>query len=132
MGNLIHVTEPSAGARRTAAAVDLVPLARFRDELGRLAQFFRPRIPNGNPLAEAMKQIEQNPAYTQSRLLTRVLAALTYDEGEFRRAEAASLDSETLFMVIALIEAYAAGRPVREEWVRAVDTARAAQPGAGG
>jgi len=37
-----------------------------------------------------VKKIEQNPAFSQSRLLTRVLAALTYEMGEFRRAEIAS------------------------------------------
>ena len=125
------MSELSAGARRTAEAVDLVPLDRFREELLRLAQFFRPRTATGSPLADAMKQIQQNPAFAQSRLLTRVLAALAYQEGEFRRAEAASLDSETLFMVLTLIDAYAAGKPPREDWIRAVDTARAAQLAAG-
>ena len=74
-----------------------------------------------------MKKIEKNPAFTQSRLLTRILAALTYQQGEFRRAEIASLDSETLAMVITLMDAHAAGTTTREEWICAVDLARAAQ-----
>jgi len=104
----------------------------FQDELRRSAQFSSPRVAMGNPLAETLKQIEQNPAYSQSRLLTRILAALTYQEGEFRRAEAATLDSATLFLVIKLMDAYAAGAHARDEWIRAVDAAKAAQLGAGG
>lgn len=126
------MSDPTAGARRAAAAVELMPMIGFQDVLRRSAQFFRPRVPAGDPLAETVKQIEQNPAYAQSRLLTRILAGLTYEEGEFRRAEASSLDSETLFMVIKLMDAYAAGAHTREEWIRAVDAARAAQLGAGG
>lgn len=68
----------------------------------------------------------------QSRLLTRILTALTFQRGEFRRAEVASLDSETLAMVITLMDAYASGRSAREEWVRAVGAAEAAQLGASG
>ena len=104
----------------------------FQDELRRSVHFFRPRPASGDPLARTLKQIEQNPTYAQSRLLTRILAALTYQEGEFRRAEAASLDSEALFMVIDLMDAYAAGTPAREEWIRAVAAAKAAQLAAGG
>ena len=126
------MSEQSAGARRAAAAVELMPIIGFQDVLRRSAQFFRPRVPAGDPLAETVKQIEQNPAYAQSRLLTRILAALTYQEGEFRRAEASSLDSETLFLVIKLMDACAAGAHAREEWIRAVDAARAAELGAGG
>ncbi len=126
------MSEQSAGARRAEAAVELMPMIGFQDVLRRSAQFFRPRVPPGDPLAETVKQIEQNPAYAQSRLLTRILAALTYQEGEFRRAEASSLDSETLFLVIKLMDAYAAGAHAREEWIRAVDAARAAELGAGG
>jgi hypothetical protein len=62
----------------------------------------------------------------------RLTAALTYQQGEFRRAEVAALDSETLAMVITLMDAHAAGTSPREEWVRAVDAANAAQLGAGG
>jgi hypothetical protein len=126
------MSEQSAGARRAAAAVELMPMIGFQDVLRRSAQFFRPRLPVGDPLAETVKQIEQNPAYAQSRLLTRILTALTYQEGEFRRAEASSLDSETLFLVIKLMDACAAGAHTREEWIRAVDAARAAELGAGG
>jgi hypothetical protein len=120
----------SAGARRAAAALELLPLAGFEDELRRGAQVFRPRAPATDPLGGALKRIEQNPAHTQSRLLTRILTALTCQQGEFRLAEAASLDSDTLFMAIALMDAYAAGKPAREEWIRAVDAATAAQSGA--
>jgi hypothetical protein len=74
-----------------------------------------------------VRRIEKNPAFTQSRLLTRILAALTYQQGEFRRAEIACLDSETLAMVITLMDAHAAGTTTREEWICAVDLARAAQ-----
>ncbi|MBI4194127.1 MAG: hypothetical protein HY526_03500 [Betaproteobacteria bacterium] len=77
-----------------------------------------------------MKKIEQNPAFTQSRLLTRILAALTYQQGEFRRAEIAALDGETLAMVITLMDAHAAGKSTRDEWIRAVDAANAALVGA--
>jgi hypothetical protein len=104
----------------------------FEGELRLSMHFFRPRAAAADPLARTLKQIEQNPACPQSRLLTRILAALTYQEGEFRRAEASSLDSEALFMVIDLMDAYAAGTPAREEWIRAVETAKAAQLAAGG
>ena len=110
---------------------ELLSPARFEEELRRIGRY-RPRTPIGDPLDAAVKKIEKNPAFTQSRLLTRILAALTYQEGEFRRAEASSLDSETLFLVIKLMDAYAAGAHAREEWIRAVDAARAAELGAGG
>jgi hypothetical protein len=79
-----------------------------------------------------VKRIEQNPAFAQSRLLARVLTALAYREGEFRRAELSAFDVATLDIVIALMDARAAGTPAGEDWVRAVDAARAAQLGAGG
>lgn len=114
-----------------SSTIELLSASQFQEELRRVA-CFRPRPVVANPLAEAVKKIEQNPAYTQSRLLTRILTALTYQQGMFRRAELAALDSETLAMVITLIDAHVSGTPAREEWVRAVDAAKAAQFGAGG
>lgn len=79
-----------------------------------------------------MRKIEQNPAFAQSRLLTRILTALAFQEGEFRRAELSALDVASLDIVVALMDASAAGTPTREDWERAVNAANAAQLGAGG
>ena len=114
-----------------AGATELLSIPRFLEELRRVARF-RPGSPMGDPLDAAVKKIEKNPAFTQSRLLTRILAALTYQQGEFRRAEIAALDSETLAMVITLMDVHVAGTSTREDWVRAVDAASAAELGAGG
>jgi hypothetical protein len=116
----------SSGSRTATGAVELLSIPRFLEELRRVARF-RSGAPIGDPLDAAVRRIEKNPAFTQSRLLTRILAALTYQQGEFRRAEIASLDSETLAMVITLMDAHAAGTTSREEWICAVDLARAAQ-----
>ena len=109
----------------------MLSVSRFLEELRRVARYGR-ALPVGDPLAAAVRRIENSPALTQSRLLTRILAALTYQQGEFRRAEVAALDSETLAMVITLMDAHTAGTSSREDWVRAVDATRAAELGAGG
>ena len=119
----------AAGAAGAAGAVELLSIPLFLEELRRVARF-RAGAPIGDPLDAAVKKIEKNPAYAQSRLLTRILAALTYQQGEFRRAEIASLDSETLAMVITLMDTHAAGTTTREEWICAVDLAMAAQAAA--
>ena len=124
--------EQDSGLRRAAGAagaVELLSIPLFLEELRRVARF-RTGAPIGDPLDAAVKKIEKNPAYTQSRLLTRILAALTYQQGEFRRAEISCLDSETLAMVITLMDTYAAGTTTREQWTGAVDLARAAQAAA--
>ncbi len=110
-------------------ATELLSIPRFLEELRNIARY-RPAPTLVDPLDAAVKKIEKNPAFTQSRLLTRILAALTYQEGEFRRAEVAALDSDTLAMVITLMNAQAAGTTTREEWVCAVELARAAELGA--
>lgn len=103
----------------------------FLDELRRVARL-RPGAPISNPLDAAVKRIETNPAFALSRLLVRVLVGLTYQRGEFRRAELAAFDPETQAIVLALMIAHAAGTTTREEWVRAAELANAAQLGAGG
>jgi hypothetical protein len=120
------VSEQGNGSRPAVGAVELLSIPRFLEELRRVARF-RSGAPIGDALDAAVRRIEKNPAFTQSRLLTRILAALTYQQGEFRRAEIACLDSETLAMVITLMDAHAAGTTTREEWICAVDLARAAQ-----
>ena len=114
-----------------AGTIELLSAARFQEELRRVARF-RSRLPIGDALAAAVRRIEQNPAFTQSRLLTRILSALISQDGEFRRAEISALDADTLDMVIALMDAHAAGTSTREEWICALDAATAAQIGAGG
>jgi hypothetical protein len=121
----------NAEAIRVAGTVEMMSAAGFQDELRRAARYC-PRLPTGDPLAAALKKIELNPAFTQSRLLTRILTALTYQKGEFRRAEAAALDLDTLSIVITLMDACSAGTLARAEWIHAVDAANAAQLGAGG
>ena len=125
------MSEQGGGSRSAAGASELLSPARFEEELRRVARF-RPRVPFVGPLDAAVRKIEANPAFAQSRLLTRILTALAYCEGEFRRAELSALDVVTLDIVIALMDACAAGTSTREDWVRAVDAAQAAQLGAGG
>jgi len=120
------VSEESAGSKRAANGVELLSVIQFQDELRRVSRF-TPRPPTPDALVAVVHKIEQNPAFAQSRLLTRILAALTYQEGGFRRAEAATLDAGSLAMAVTLMDDYAAGTSAREDWVRAVDTARAAQ-----
>ena len=104
--------------------------AQFQDALRQVVRF-REQPLVGDPLVSAVKLIEQNPAFAQSRLLTRILVALTYQEGVFRRAEIGALDAETFAMVITLMDAFASGSSPRSAWVGAVDSARAAEQGAG-
>ena len=123
------MSQQGSGGRTAAGAGEQLSIPRFLEEVRRVARF-PSGAAIGDPLDAAVKRIEKNPAFTQSRLLTRILAALVYQQGEFRRAEIASLDSETLAMVITLVDAHVAGTTTREEWICAVDLARAAQVGA--
>jgi len=123
--------EQAGGTRSAVGMREFLSPIQFLQEVRRVIRFrLQPVVEN--PLAEAVKKIEQNPAHTQSRLLTRILTALTYQQGEFRQAEIASFDAATLAMVITLMDAQTSGTFPREEWVRAVDASKAAQLGAGG
>jgi hypothetical protein len=102
----------------------------FLEELRRVARYDLPHK-GENPLGEAVQKIKDNPAFAQSRLLGRILTALTYQRGEFRRAEASALDSPTLGIVIALLNADRAGTTVRDDWINAVTAVDVAQSDAG-
>jgi hypothetical protein len=120
------VGEHGDGLERAAGANELLSAARFQEELRRISRLC-PRLAVGDPLAAAVRRIEQNPAFAQSRLLTRILSALIYQKGDFRRAEVAALDAQTLAMVIALMDAHTNGTSTREEWMFALDAAKAAE-----
>jgi hypothetical protein len=104
---------------------DVMSAVQFQEELRRFARF-NLRPPVDNPIAVAVQKIKENPAFTQSRLLSRILTALTHERGEFRRAEAAALDSATLAIAIALMNAARAGTTAREDWINAVSACDAA------
>ena len=110
---------------------ELLSAAQYQDALRQVVRF-RDQPLAGDPLASAVKLIEQNPTFAQSRLLTRILVALTYEQGEFRRAEVGALDAGTYAMVIALMDAFGAGTTTRAAWEQAVTAARAAELGAAG
>ncbi|MBI3041245.1 MAG: hypothetical protein HYY78_00255 [Betaproteobacteria bacterium] len=123
------MSEQPSEPRSAAGATELLSAVRFQEELRRVA-CFGSRVLVGDPLAAAVRKITQNPAFTQSRLLARILSALTYQEGDFRRAEVSALDSDTLSLVITLMDAYAAGTSAREKWIGAVDEVQATLLGA--
>jgi hypothetical protein len=111
--------------------IDILNSVQFQEELRRAARLDAPCRAQ-NPLAEAVQQIQKNPTYTQSRLLTRILDALTYTRGDFRRAEISALDATTRAMVVALIDVSCAGTTARIKWEDAVKAAKLAQFVAGG
>jgi hypothetical protein len=115
---------------RSGAGPDALSALEFQDELRRIARL-DVRASVAHPLSAAVEQIERHPAYTQSRLLTRILTALTYATGQFRQAEVATLDSPTRALVIALMDDCRAGTTPHAEWIKAVNAANAAELAAG-
>ena len=112
--------------RTTAAAWDTLSVTRFQEELRRGVQASASAA-FPNPLNDVVQTIERNPAFPQSRLLTRLLSALMSQAGEFRSAEVFAFDIKTRALVVALLDAFASGIPGRDEWQRAIDSALAAQ-----
>ena len=111
--------------------IDVLTAMQFQQELRRAARLDAPCVLE-NPLAEAVQQIQKHPMHTQSRLLTRILDALTYARGDFRRAEVSALDSPTRAIVIALMDSISRGTTARTKWEEAVNSANLAQFAAGG
>ena len=108
---------------------DALSIDQFEAELRRFTQS-RPIIPVADPLERAVKLIEQNPAQSRSRLLVRLLSALSGRPAEFRYAEVASLDSATISIVVQLMEARRSGGTAQEAWLRAAERASACQDAA--
>jgi hypothetical protein len=72
-----------------------------------------------NPLKAAVQTIRGNPAFAQSRLLGRIVSAVASEAGEFRRAEASAFDSETLALVVALMNVHREGTICEADWLEA-------------
>ncbi len=120
------MTEPVDTAVATAEVIEQQSFARFLEALRHLTRFMTgPAVEN--PLDAAAKRIETNPAYTQSRLLTRLLAAMASRQGEFRIAEISVFDTDTLAVIVALMNLHDAGTATPADWQRAVDRAHAAE-----
>ena len=108
------------------AGLEPMSVMRFQEELRRGVRR-EELLAFPNALADVLKSIESNPAFPQSRLLTRLLSALVSQAGEFRSAEVFAFDTKTRALVVAMLDAFAKGIPGRDEWQRAVDSATAAQ-----
>src|SRR5689334_22044691 len=104
---------------------DVMSLSQFQDELRRIARLDVSQPPP-NPLSAVVQKISENPACGPARLLGRMLRALTYECGEFRRAEASAFDTATLRLAIALMNAARTGTHPRAEWLDAITAADAA------
>lgn len=112
-------------------SVEGLSFARFQDELRHVARFITAAAPV-NPLDAVLTAIRQNPALSQARLLTRILAAYIGRQVSFRSAEVAAFDREHLALLVALMNAHEAGTVPDTEWVRAAEEADAAQRDIGG
>ena len=98
---------------------EVMSVLEFGDELRRVGRYSA-RPSSANPLSQVVQMIKDNPAFAQSRLMLRVLTALAYQRGEFRRPEASALDSVTLSLAIQLFNAAGAGSIPQADWVNAV------------
>ena len=112
----------------TTPTYDVLSVIEFEEEVQRIARF-TVHPPVQNPLTDAVQKIRDNPWFAQSRLLSRIVSALTHESGEFRRAEASGLDSATLGLVVGLMTMAHAGTTSRDCWLKAASDCDAAVAG---
>ena len=112
-------------AQAYRGSTEVMSLSQFDSELRRIARF-ETNLPAASALHEAVEKIKASPTLTESRLLARLLRALAHQSGEFRQAETSAFSSTMLKTVVALLNAARDGIHTREEWMRAVETAKAA------
>jgi hypothetical protein len=118
-------TPTTAHTARSAESRELLSGPQFLVRLRQIVDF-RERPVLDDPLRQAVDEIAKNPAFSQSRLLLRVLVAIASGTGEFRHAEISALDTTTLALVIAVMDARAAGTRPDADWAAAIETATAA------
>jgi hypothetical protein len=110
--------------RPSGAAGEILSGAEFLRMLRAVVEYRAPAKLD-DPLKAAVEQIRGNPAFSQSRLLMRILDTLAVGGGEFRRAELGALDAATFALVISLIDSRAVGTRAEEDWTRAMEHAHA-------
>lgn len=125
MNNSISLTESPGNP------IEGLSFAMFQNELRHVARFITTAAP-ANPLDAVLTAIRRNPALSQARLLTRILAAYIGRQESFRSAEVAAFDREHLALLVALMDTHDAGTLPATEWQRAADEADAAQRDIGG
>ena len=125
MNNSISLTESPGNP------IEGLSFAMFQNELRHVARFITTAAP-ANPLDAVLTAIRRNPALSQARLLTRILAAYIGRQESFRSAEVAAFDREHLALLVALMDTHDAGTLPATEWQRAADEAEAAQRDIGG
>jgi thioesterase domain-containing protein len=108
------------------SSVERLSFAMFQEQLRYVARFVTAATP-ANPLDAVLKAIHNNPAMSQARLLTRILAAYIGRQVSFRSAEVSAFDKEHLALLVALMDSHDAGTLPATEWQRAADEADAAQ-----
>ena len=104
---------------------ELISAVQFQDEMQREARSHHLASVE-DPLGKLIAKIEGGPAFAQSRLLTRILVALSERSGTFRRADLMLLAMDSLGVVNSLLEGHAAGRITLDECTRAAGRATAA------
>ena len=113
------------------SSVERLSFALFQEQLRHVARFVTAAT-TVNPLDAVLKAIHNNPAMSQARLLTRILAAYIGRQVSFRSAEVSAFDKEHLALLLALMDSHDAGTLPATEWQRAADEAEAAQRDIGG
>jgi len=102
---------------------DDLSLAQFEQELSRFAHS-RKSEPKDDALGHVIGLVKENPSHARSRLLARILSALSGMQASFRPAEVGSLDSSTIGLVQQLIVLRRTGTVKPETWTSAADTTR--------
>ena len=108
-----------------ASLSDRMSLPQFEEELRRVARFRRD-VPIADPLGAALKLISDSPAAQESRLVGKLIRALSEHAGEFRRAEISAFGSGALAVVVALMDAAHGGTQTDRQWLDAAAAADAA------
>jgi len=72
-----------------------------------------------DPLATAKRFLAQHAETAEGRALQRTLEGLASGTGKFTESDAWLFSSETLDLVVALIDARLSGRYQEDEWQRA-------------